>query len=157
MICEEFFRFFNIPTCSIRIFSAYGEGLNKQLFWDLFQKTKNGKEIVLFGTGRESRDFIYISDLVNAIELVAINSCFEGENINVGNGEEVFIEDCVAEFYSLFKNKVIYKFSGKNRPGDPNNWIADISILKRIGYKRNYSLRNGLQNYYQWLIEEEKR
>ena len=156
-ICKEFYQFFNIPTCSLRIFSAYGEGLNKQLFWDLYKKTKKEEEIVLFGTGRESRDFIYILDLLNAIELVANNSRFEGENINIGNGEEVFIEDCVSEFYDFFEKKIAYKFSGKNRPGDPNNWIADITTLKEIGYKRNYSLKEGLQNYYRWVIAGEKK
>ena len=37
-------RFFDIPTCSLRIFSAYGEGIKKQLFWDLYKKTKAQKK-----------------------------------------------------------------------------------------------------------------
>jgi UDP-glucose 4-epimerase len=156
-ICKEFYTFFNVPTCSLRIFSAYGEGLNKQLFWDLYKKSKRSENINLFGTGKESRDFIYILDLINAIELISIKGTFEGENINIANGEEVFIEDCVSEFYNLFDNKVIFNFSGDNRPGDPKNWIADISSLKGLGYSRKYSLKEGLQNYYQWLTEEEKK
>lgn len=156
-ICKEFYAFFNVPTCSLRIFSAFGEGLNKQLFWDLYKKSKSSENINLFGTGKESRDFIYISDLINAIELISIKGVFKGENINIGNGEEVYIEDCVTEFYNLFDKKVNFKFSGENRPGDPNNWIADISKLKALGYKRNYSLKEGLQNYYQWILEEEKK
>ena len=39
-ICEEYSRFWNIQTCSLRIFSAYGPRLKKQLFWDLFHKIK---------------------------------------------------------------------------------------------------------------------
>ena len=156
-ICKEFYKFFNIPTCSLRIFSAYGEGLNKQLFWDLYKKSKSNENINLFGTGKESRDFIYISDLINAIELISINGAFKGDTINIANGEEIYIEDCVTEFYNLFDKKINFKFSGENRLGDPNNWIADISILKRLGYKRKYSLKEGLQNYYRWLIKEEKK
>lgn len=156
-ICKEFYDFFEVPTCSLRIFSAYGEGLNKQLFWDLYKKTKTQEKISLFGSGKESRDFIYILDLVNAIELVSKKSNFTGEVINVANGEEVFIEDCVLKFYNLFDEKIEYKFSGEIRKGDPNNWIADISTLKRLGYKREYNLENGLQNYYQWLLKIEKK
>lgn len=152
-ICEEFHRFFNLNTCSLRIFSAYGEGLKKQLFWDLYQKAKKSETVSLFGSGKESRDFIYITDLVLAIEAVAQNAAFTGEVINVANGEEVLIEDCVDTFFSLFDNDVDYRFSGTAREGDPDNWVADISKLKDLGYQRKYSLKEGLENYYRWAKE----
>jgi len=150
-ICEEFNRFFGLNTCSLRIFSAYGEGLKKQLFWDLFQKSRANGLVNLYGTGRESRDFIYIGDLVRAIELVALHAVFEGEVINVANGEEVRIDRCVEAFYSLFEHPVNYAFSGKHREGDPDNWVADIRKLKALGYTRTYSFEEGLTNYYRWV------
>lgn len=156
-ICNEFFLFFGIPTCSLRIFSAYGEGLKKQLFWDLYMKTKEQKNISLYGTGKESRDFIYILDLIIAIELIAIRASFHGEVINIANGEEVLIEDCVAQFYNNFDTPIDYQFSGQGRVGDPNNWIADITTLKSLGYERKYSLKKGLENYYKWILEIEKK
>ena len=63
MICEEYSRFWGVKTCCLRIFSAYGPRLKKQLFWDLYHKIKDQEEPTLWGTGRESRDFIYISDI----------------------------------------------------------------------------------------------
>ena len=150
-ICEEFSRFFGIATCSLRIFSAYGEGLKKQLFWDLFQKTKADNMISLFGTGKESRDFIYIDDLVQAIYLVARNVEFKGQAINIANGEEIFIEDCVKTFYNFFDAPVQYQFIGSGRAGDPNNWVADISILQQLGYQQQYHLADGLKKYYEWI------
>lgn len=63
-ICEEFYRFWGVSTCSVRIFSAYGPGLKKQLLWDISCKLLNDGPLHLFGTGEETRDFIYISDLV---------------------------------------------------------------------------------------------
>jgi len=155
-ICDEYHRFFNISTCSLRIFSAYGEGLKKQLFWDLYQKAKTNKEIVLYGTGKESRDFIYIKDLLQAIYVVAKNADFNGQVINVANGEEVFIEDCVRIFYEFFDKKIEYKFSGEGRKGDPNNWVSDSSELQKLGYKRQFSLTEGLYNFYQWIRTVEK-
>jgi UDP-glucose 4-epimerase len=152
-ICHEFFRFFGVSTCSLRIFSAYGEGLKKQLFWDLFQKTKPRQEIILYGTGKESRDFIYIDDLIQAIHAVAENAEFQGQVINVANGEEVFIQDCVACFYALFDRPIEYRFSGQGRAGDPNNWVADVTMLKQLGYERKYSLTEGLKKYYKWIVE----
>ena len=150
-ICEEFYLFFGISTCSLRIFSAYGEGLKKQLFWDLFQKTKLGDAISLFGTGKESRDFIYINDLVQAIYLVAKQGDFKGEAINIANGEEVMIEDCVNSFYGFFEKSIQFQFMGQGRAGDPNNWVADISNLQQLGYQQQYSLEQGLKRYYEWI------
>jgi dTDP-glucose 4,6-dehydratase/UDP-glucose 4-epimerase len=142
---------FDIKTCSLRIFSAYGEGLKKQLFWDLYQKAKTGSPITLFGTGIESRDFIYINDLVEAIFLVAQYADFNGQAINIANGREILIKDCISAFYGLFDRDVKYSFIGESRPGDPNNWVADISALKQLGYQQKHELTEGLKKYYEWI------
>lgn len=155
-ICEEFFRFFQIPTCSLRIFSAFGEGLKKQLFWDLFSKTKSPEKIMLYGNGLESRDFIYIEDLLYVIHLVVENGEFKGDSINVGNGEEVFIKDCVKLYYGLFDREIPYQFSGEVRQGDPNNWVANIDKIEKIGYKQRFTLEEGLIRYYQWISKVDK-
>jgi len=154
-ICQEFHDFFNLKTCSARIFSAYGEGLYKQLFWDLYKKTISDEKIVLFGSGHESRDFIYIGDLVRAIELILLKSDFKAEIVNIANGKEIYIKDAVSIFYGLFENKVNYKFSGTQRKGDPNNWVADISKLIGMGYEQKYSLTEGLSKYYKWIKKQE--
>lgn len=153
-ICEEFYRFFGIKTCSLRIFSVYGAGLKKQLFWDLNKKVTTNEPIVLFGTGEESRDFIHVNDLVRAIELIAQNSTFDAEIINVANGNEVVIKEAVGTFFGYYDEKVNYSFSGSNRKGDPLNWRADISRLKQLGYKPEVEMTDGLKDYYKWLNTE---
>ncbi|MCU4173870.1 NAD-dependent epimerase/dehydratase family protein [Carboxylicivirga sp. N1Y90] len=150
-ICEEFHRFFGIKTCSLRIFSVYGTGLMKQLFWDLNKKTETKGSIELFGTGEESRDFIHVDDLVRAIELVAKNTSFEAEIINIANGVEVKIKDAVGIFFGFYNEKVDYRFSGSNRKGDPLNWRADISRLQELGYKPEVDINDGLKDYYKWV------
>lgn len=156
-ICKEFYQQFGIATCYLRIFSAYGEGLRKQLFWDLYQKTKQKSPILLFGSGNETRDFIYIKDLVSIIDLVVNNYTFDGSGINVANGEEITIKSAVETFYSNFQEKIAFEFNSATRKGDPNNWCADISILKNLGYVSNYNLEAGLKNVYTWMkrIESE--
>lgn len=152
-ICKEFNEQFGIKTCSLRIFSAYGEGLKKQLFFDLYKKARKKERIELFGTGNESRDFIYIDDLAQAIFKVAANSDFNGDVINVANGKELYIKDVVKIFYDLFGDKINYSFSGAEHKGYPNNWVADISKLKSIGYKQKYTIEEGLKRYYEWLMK----
>lgn len=150
-ICKEFNDFYNIGTCSLRIFSVYGIGLQRQLFWDLYKKTKTGIPITLYGTGNESRDFIYILDLVKAIEIVSESSSFNADLINIANGEEIMIKDAVSIFFSFFKSDINYSFSGDIREGDPSNWVADISKLITSGYQPSIDIRSGLQKYYEWI------
>lgn len=150
-ICEEFHTFFKLNTCSLRVFSVYGNGLQKQLFWDLNQKALSGKPIELYGTGNESRDFIHVNDLARAIELVAKTSEFKAEIINIGNGQEVKIKDAVATFFEFFKDEVKYTFSGTTRIGDPLNWKANIKKLTSYGYTPTMEMKEGLKQYYEWL------
>jgi len=152
-ICLEYFQYFGIKTCSLRIFSAYGEGLKKQLFWDLYQKARFNREVQLFGSGRESRDFIYIGDLNQAIVKVVENADFIGQSINVGNGEEITISTCAKAFYKLFDHSIEYRFSGESREGDPTNWVADVSVLFSLGYRQEVTLEMGLRNYYIWALK----
>ncbi|WP_456439184.1 NAD-dependent epimerase/dehydratase family protein [Psychroserpens sp.] len=152
-ICKEFYEIYKIQTCSLRVFSAYGDGLRKQLFWDLYKKINEQSTIELFGTGNETRDFIYISDLVNAIETVINNSQFNNDIINIANGEQLSIKYVAETFGSIFDKKLQFKFLGNSREGDPKNWVADLYKLKNLGYKQKIRLEDGLKNYFKWIQE----
>jgi dTDP-glucose 4,6-dehydratase/UDP-glucose 4-epimerase len=152
-LLTEYHKFFGIHTCSLRVFSCYGTRLRKQLFWDLHQKTLSGKSIEIFGTGEESRDFIFIEDLLRAVEIVLEKGNFEGECINVASGIETKIKDAVRLFYAQLGGDVRYSFTGKIKIGDPNNWRADISLLSAMGFSPKISLEEGLKLYVKWLKE----
>lgn len=149
-ICYEFYHFYQIKTCSLRLFSAYGEGLKKQLLWDLFQKFKNNDTIELFGTGNETRDFIYVEDIVEAIICCLNNAKFEGEAINIANGEELSIAKIATIFNNEFGAVKNIIFNNQTKKGDPLNWRADISMLQELGYKKTVSIEAGIKNYIEW-------
>ena len=154
-ICKEFSDLYGIKTINLRIFSAYGNGLKKQLFWDLFTKTKKSNEIELFGTGNESRDFIHIDDIVQAVDLLINLNNFTIPVINLANGNEIFINSAAAAFYNNYNSSIKYKFNGHIKPGDPLNWKADISVLKLLGYRQTLSFEDGIKQYTQWLEDLE--
>jgi dTDP-glucose 4,6-dehydratase/UDP-glucose 4-epimerase len=135
----------------LRIFSAYGNGLKKQLFWDLYQKILNSDSIELYGTGKESRDFIHVDDIVKAIHLVLEKATFSGEAINIANGEEFTIEYVSELFRRNFKAQKSIRFNNHVKQGDPLNWRADISKLQSIGYQQTVSLEEGIQRYIHWI------
>lgn len=152
-ICEEYSKFWGVKTCCLRIFSAYGPGLKKQLFWDLYHKIINDDCPTLWGTGRESRDFIYISDIVTIIELAIHYSSFNGEVVNVANGRQIEISEAAETVRRVSGTKKIIRFNGAERKGDPINWEADISIINSWGYKPSVDLETGINHYLRWAKE----
>lgn len=152
-LCEEYHEIYKIKTCSVRIFSAYGPGLKKQLFWDLHQKSKKDLNIEMFGDGTETRDFIYIKDVVKSLEKIIYSAPFLGDRINLGNGVAISIKDATNTFLEVNGNiNAKLNFKGK-RLGDPNHWQANIQKLKDYGYSQSYSLKDGLQEYSKWLSD----
>jgi UDP-glucose 4-epimerase len=153
-LCREYFEFFKIECCSVRIFSAYGPRLKKQVLWDLFKKSKESGTVNMSGTGKETRDFIYIKDIVAAIDAIVKKGIYNASVYNVANG----IEISVKELAEIFLNEIGYKgklvFSGSERLGDPINWRADISKLKALGYAPLFTIRDGIKKYAAWLNEE---
>jgi UDP-glucose 4-epimerase len=152
-ICKQFHDFYNIKTCSLRLFSAYGEGLKKQLFWDLYQKFQKSEVVELFGTGNETRDFIYIDDIVQALICVIDNANFEGEAINIANGSELKINYLAQLFNNEFGSNKKIVFNNEVKSGDPLNWKADISTLKNLGYSQKIGIEKGVNNYVKWVKE----
>ncbi len=153
-LLKEYYKFFGLHTCNLRVFSAYGSRLYKQLFWDLYQKSKQDSVIELFGTGEESRDFIFIDDLVKAVEVVIEQAPFQGDTYNLANGVETKIKEVVSLFYGFLNPQLKYKFSGKVKIGDPNNWQADISRIKELGFQPEYDVETGLKKLTQWLKKQ---
>jgi len=151
LACSEYAKLYGLKTCSMRVFSAYGPGLNKQLFWDLHQKTREGNSIELLGTGDESRDYIFVEDLVRASETIAINAKLQGEVINVATGIETTIREAAQTFIEALGWDGEIIFSGSKRKGDPENWCADISKIKEMGFNSEFSLYTGLKAYGRWL------
>ncbi len=152
-LCSYYNNCFGIKTVSLRIFSAYGIGQRKMLLWDLHQKIFNSNgEIILFGTGNESRDFIHTEDIYRQLILAINNSNFDGEAINVANGKEVYVKDVVEIYKKHYPKSFTYEFNGENRPGDPLNWCADISIMKNWGYRNEIGIEQGVENYIKWAV-----
>lgn len=151
MLCEEFSKFWNLKTCCLRIFSAYGPGLKKQLFWDLYHKIVEQEKPTLWGTGHESRDFIYISDIIRIIELAISHSKFDGEVVNVANGQQIEIAEVADAVRKASGSNKQICFNGEERKGDPINWEADITTIKEWGYSPMISLEEGIKDYISWI------
>lgn len=152
-VCEEFSRLYAIKTCSLRLFSVFGPGQRKLLLWDIYKKIRENSTVTLYGSGNESRDFLYIDDLILAIDIIISKSEKKGEVYNVASGKETKIVDIAGIFIRQFgiDSKII--FNNEVKIGDPQNWRADISKIKKLGFNPDIDLNLGVKKYAIWLKE----
>jgi len=155
-LCNEYETIHGFETTIVRLFSAYGFGLRKQVVWDIFQKIHHHKERVLnlFGTGEESRDFLHVNDVANAIQLL-ISKKATG-TFNLGSGEETSIRTLCETICDVVQFQGEIEFSGETRTGDPMNWCADISKIQKLGFKPVVSLKDGLSDLWKQLRIDER-
>ncbi len=153
--CQEFSNIYGVRTVSLRIFSAYGPGLRKQLLWDTYCKWRNSTEVKLFGTGNETRDFIFIDDVCEAIRVVVKRAEFCGESINIASGTAISIREIVTLLLKELGGTHQANFLGQKREGDPDSWCADIAALKALGFENGTSIIDGIKATAQWLKEQE--
>ena len=151
-------KIYGLNLVVFRIFSIYGPGLRKQLIWDVSQRAAaavaaHESSITLFGTGQESRDFLYVKDLCQAALLTLKSSDNLPATIfNLASGVESTVADAANKLVSHLEYDIEIKFNGIVPKGDPTNWRADISLLREIGFSPRYSLDSGLQEFASWVI-----
>lgn len=153
-LCREFAGVYGMHTASMRIFSAYGIGLRRQVIWDICQKALIQHKLILQGTGRESRDFIHASDIATALEIVATSAPMTGEVYNLGTGREVTIEELARTILMVLDIDGAPVFDGVVPQGTPLNWRADISSLSNLGFSPSVTLEEGLRSVAQWCRKE---
>lgn len=153
LIVTEYACLYGIRAVSVRIFSAYGPGLKKQFLWDFCNKAVSGPDrIELYGTGNETRDYIYGKDICRAINCIDRSAPFAGEHINICSGESVTISSLSHSLASALSVDVEISFSGSALQGSPAFWQGQNSLLKSMGYVSSVRLDEGLVRYVQWYL-----
>jgi UDP-glucose 4-epimerase len=152
LLCKEFHSLYGLKIAIVRPFSVYGEGLRKQILWDLCNRCNVQKDIKLFGYGTETRDFIHISDLCKSIELIFRNSNFEFDVYNLANGNSIEIKEVADRISDRFPESNI-SFNQQVKEGDPLFWKSDISKIKSLGYWGQVSLEKGINGYIDWYLK----
>jgi len=139
-----------VPVAVARVFSAYGEGLRRQVLWDVARRALAGGPVELSGTGSETRDFVHARDVAAALGAIAQRAAFQGEIFNVGTGVETPIAR-LAELITTELGGRDVHFTGVGRPGDPARWRADIAGLRSLGFEPTTSIEAGAAAYARWV------
>ncbi len=149
---------YDIPTSATRFFNVYGPNQNPESPYSgfisiLVDRLKNKKELTIFGNGEQTRDFVYVEDVVNALLLIATSDKSRGQVYNVGTGSRITLNDLVKLSQEITGKKISIKFD-KEREGDIRDSISDISKLRNIGYEPNVDLALGMKKYLEYEFKK---
>lgn len=149
-----------IDAVALRYQNVYGPGQSLKnpytgilsIFSTLIRK---GSEINVFEDGRESRDFVYIDDVVEATYLAALSPDAAGRILNVGSGVATSVTDVVEALTSEFGVTVPVRVSGNYRIGDIRHNVADTELLARVlGFTPAVPFREGVHRFVEWVKNE---
>jgi len=152
-LCRSYGDNFGLRTAIVRVFSAYGEGLRKQLPWDLCRRLAGGgRELALDGTGAERRDWIHVDDVVRSLVRVAdaVPSA-QCPVVNCGTGSAHTVADFAQLLVNAWGASCSIDFSGRARPGDPQSLVADVTRLRALVDFEPRPLAAGLAAYVRWF------
>ncbi|MFH1612636.1 MAG: NAD-dependent epimerase/dehydratase family protein, partial [bacterium] len=153
-LCNAYYKNYDIPLIVFRYFTVYGPGQRPDMAFHRFIKEiLNNKEIIIFGNGKQIRDFTFIENIVNA-NIKAIQSKIKGEVFNIGSGEKISVNNVIKILEKITQKKAKVKYIEKQK-GDVENTFADITHAKKLlNYSPVSNLYEGLYQEYEWIKNE---
>jgi len=149
------FRSYGLETVSLRYFNTYGIGENSKgsyssVIWKFIESIKMGKKPIIYGDGKQRRDFIYVEDTARA-SIMAMENGIPGETYNVGTGVSTEFN----EIFQIVKEEMNYDGSPEYIPNPLRSYQmftqADMSKTKReLKFSPEYDVRKGVRK----MLEE---
>ena len=141
----------------LRLFNVYGPRQNPSyagVVVKTLERIAAGKPPIVYGDGMQTRDMVYVRDVVEAIEK-AIETQYVDEVYNIGSGKPVKIKDLINLILELTNKRGLKLVHAPPRPGDVRHSYADISKAKKmLGFKPKTSLREGLAKTIEWYMSQ---
>ena len=150
-----YFKGYGVPVVSLRYFTVYGPRQRPDMAFHKFLKAVIlGGEIEVYGTGEQTRDFVYVRDIVEANMLALDSKKAAGEAINVGSGTRVSVNRVAEVLKSLLNKTSVKNMYVDPRVGDVLHGCAAITKAGEIlGYRPTVSFEEGLRELVEWYNE----
>ena len=161
-MCIVYMQLYNVPVKIVRPFNVYGPGMrldDYRVIPNFVTNALNGVPIPVYGDGRNTRTFCYVSDAISGFFKVLFSD-HNGEVFNVGNQDgEIGMWDLAETVTKLLGNDVqVEQRVGPNETymsADPKRRCPDITKIRNmIGYTPKIDLRTGLNRFIEWAREE---
>ncbi|PKL40234.1 MAG: epimerase [Candidatus Riflebacteria bacterium HGW-Riflebacteria-1] len=150
-----------IPVVAFRYQNVYGPGQSlKNPYTGILSifstRISNGNEIQIFEDGRESRDFVFIDDVVKATVLGLEKDEGNYQVLNVGTGVQTDVLTVASLLKSEFNSSIDVRVTGDYRLGDIRDNFADLTqITNLLGYKPSVSFADGIKRFVAWVKSQE--
>lgn len=148
---------FDLPITSLRYFTVYGPRQRPDMAFTRFIKANLENEVIkVYGDGNQSRDFTFVSDIIDA-NILAYESMIHGNVLNIGGGSVHTILDIIKMIEKITgkKSKIVFE---PRQKGDVLKTEASIDeSSKIIGYKPRISLEKGLIEQVNWFRQITRR
>ncbi len=148
--CEAFFHTYGLSTLSLRYFNVYGERQSANPYSGVIAIFANhlakGKRPSIYGDGKQTRDFIHVSDVVRANLQALQTSKGRGEAYNIGSGHATTINQLFSLIAELLRKPGLSPVKSRARPGDIRHSYANITTTRdALGFQPTFNLRQGLK------------
>lgn len=148
-ICRVFHEKYGLKTVILRLFNVYGPRMRGGQYGGVIKRfigrLKVGKPPVIYGDGEQTRDFVHVEDVVEAIMLAFKNANASGKVFNIGSGVAVTINQLANTLMDIMGVNGIKPIYRKLRPNDIRHSCADIRLAKAtLGFEPKTSLKEGL-------------
>jgi UDP-glucose 4-epimerase len=153
---RAYHRAYGFPAVVVRPFNAYGphchhEGDSGEVIPKFVLRSLAGRSMVVFGDGRQTRDFTYVTDTARGILQAAHVDDAIGETINLGSGREVTINDLASEVAAVTGRQTADIVHDAPRPGDVLRLCADsVKARGLLSFEPRVGLRDGLGRVRDW-------
>lgn len=150
-----------IAAVSLRFQNVYGPGQSlKNPYTGILSifstQIKNNKTIKIFEDGNESRDFVYIDDVIEAIILGIEMENANGEVFNVGSGKQTTVLEVASQLTKNYNSSVSIEVTGQYRLGDIRHNFADLSkIREKLNFVPKITFEEGIKRFTTWVDSQE--
>jgi UDP-glucose 4-epimerase len=154
--CRMLHRSYGWPLVMLRPFNAYGPGQTPdRIIPEIIARAVRGQELAMT-QGRQTREFNYVTDLVDGFVRAAVTPGIEGEVINIGCGEDISMRDLATTILDLMGNPITPKFGAlPERPAEIMEMRCDNTKARTLlGYAPKHSMADGLAKTIEWYREE---
>jgi len=151
----------NIPAVALRYQNVYGPGQSLSnpytgILSIFSTRLLNGNDIDIYEDGQESRDFIFIDDVVSATILALEKKEANHQIFNVGSGVATSVREVADLLKFLYNSDVNISVSGKYRLGDIRHNYADLSKIKNVlGFSPKFDFLSGITSFVNWVKTQE--
>jgi UDP-glucose 4-epimerase len=157
--CSAYFRTFGVETVALRFGNVYGplSGHKNSVVARFIKRATSGETLEIYGDGTQTRDFIYVGDLINAVRLSATVEGVGGEIFQIATSAETTVQELTEKLLPALASAgvkdVEVRYTEARRGEVRRNYADTTKAERRLGWRAEVGLDEGLHRTVEWFME----